>query len=80
MKSSIAALDQEYPSTHDLSLLGQLIIDCGGDLTRSNRLRTSPPFGPRFRYDDAPDALNLDRPVRNQLCADLLEYVASLLP
>lgn len=68
----IAALDQENPRTHDLSLLGQLVIDSGGDPARFQSLENFTPFGSRLRYDDEPDALNLDRPAWNQLCADLL--------
>jgi HEPN domain-containing protein len=80
LKAWIAALDQEYPRTHDLSLLGQLIIDCGGDPARFQSLENFTPFGSRLRYDDEPDALNLDRAAWNQLCADLLDHVGSLLP
>jgi len=80
LKAWISALEQEYPRTNDLSLLGQLIIDCGGDPTRFQSLENFTPFGSRFRYDDEPDALNLDRAAWNQLCADLLDHVASLLP
>lgn len=80
LKAWISALEQEYPRTHDLSLLGQLIIDCGGDPTRFQSLENFTPFGSRLRYDDEPDALSLDRAAWNQLCADLLDHVGSLLP
>lgn len=80
LKAWIAAQDQEYPRTHDLSLLGQLIIDNGGDPTRFQSLENFTPFGSRLRYDDEPDALNLDRAAWNQLGADLLDHVATLTP
>jgi hypothetical protein len=32
------------------------------------------------RYDEEPDLEQLDRAAWNQLCADLLAHVASLLP
>jgi hypothetical protein len=69
-----------YPRTHDLSLLDQLIFDFGGDTTRFQSLENFTPFGSVLRYDDEPDFLNLDRAVWNQLCADLLAHVASLIP
>ncbi len=80
LKAWISALDQVYPRTHDLSLLDQLIIDFGGDPTRFQSLENFAPFGSLLRYDDEPDSLNLDRAAWNQLCADLLDHVGSLLP
>jgi hypothetical protein len=62
------------------SLLGQLIIDCGGDPTPFQSLENFTPFGSKLRYDDEPDSLNLDRAAWNQLCADLLAHMASLIP
>ena len=80
LKAWISALEQVYPRTHDLSLLDQLIFDFGGDTTRFQSLENFTPFGSVLRYDDEPDFLNLDRAVWNQLCADLLAHVASLIP
>lgn len=80
LKAWISALDQVYPRTHDLSLLDQLIIDFGGDPTRFQSLENFAPFGLLLRYDDEPDSLNLDRAAWNQLCAELLDHVGSLLP
>ena len=34
----------------------------------------------RLRYEDDQEPLNLDRAAWNQLCADLLDHVGSLLP
>ncbi|MCX5947087.1 MAG: hypothetical protein NTY67_02505 [Cyanobacteria bacterium] len=68
----------QYPRTHDLALLDQLIIDCGGDPTRFLSLENFTPFGSRLRYDEEAEPENLDRVLLNQLCADLLEHVASL--
>ena len=80
LKAWISALEQIYPRTHDLSLLGQLSIDCGGDPTPFQSLENFTPFGSKLRYDDEPDSLNLDRADWNQLCADLLAHVAFLIP
>ena len=80
LKAWISALDQVYPRTHDLSLLDKLIIDFGGDPTRFQSLENFAPFGLLLRYDDEPDSLNLDRAAWNQLCAELLDHVGSLLP
>lgn len=66
LKAWISALEQDYPRTHDLSLLGQLLIDCGGDPTRFESLENFTPFGSRLRYDDELEALNLDRAAWNQ--------------
>ncbi|SBO43402.1 conserved protein of unknown function [Cyanobium sp. NIES-981] len=80
LKAWMSALERDYPRTHDLALLGQLIIDGGGDPTPFQSLENFTPFGARLRYDDEPEVLNLDRAAWNQLCADLLEQVASLIP
>jgi HEPN domain-containing protein len=80
LKAWISALEQMHPRNHDLALLDQLIIDFGGDPTRFQSLENFTPFGSLLRYDDEPDPLNLDRAAWNQLCADLLDHVGSLLP
>jgi HEPN domain-containing protein len=80
LKAWISALEEQYPRTHDLALLDQLIIDCGGDPTRFLSLENFTPFGSRLRYEEEAEPDNLDRAAWNQLCADLLDHVASLLP
>ena len=80
LKAWISALDHDYPRTHDLSLLCRLVRDFGGDPGRYQTLENFTPFGARFRYEDDQEPLNLDRAVWNQLCADLLDHVASLIP
>ena len=80
LKAWISALEEQYPRTHDLALLDQLIIDCGGDPTRFLSLENFTPFGSRLRYDEVAESESLDRVLWNQLCADLLAHVASLLP
>jgi hypothetical protein len=57
-----------------------LIIDGGGDPTRFLSLENFTPFGSRLRYDEVAEPESLDRVLWNQLCADLLAHVASLLP
>jgi HEPN domain-containing protein len=80
LKAWISALEEQYPRTHDLALLDQLIIDCGGDPTRFLSLENFTPFGSRLRYEEEAEPDNLDRVLWNQLCADLLAHVASLIP
>ena len=79
LKAWISAPEEQYPRTHDLALLDQLIIDCGGDPTRFLSLENFTPFGSRLRYDEEAEPENLDRVLWNQLCADLLVHVASLI-
>ena len=43
------------------------------------RIENFTPFGSRLRYDEEAEPENLDRVLWNQLCADLLEHVASLI-
>ena len=37
-------------------------------------------FAVLWRYDEEPELENLDRAAWNQLCAELLDHVGSLLP
>lgn len=80
LKAWISVLGHEYPHTHDLALLCCLIADFGGDPSKHHHLELFTPFGARLRYDDDSESPNLDRVVWNQLCAELLDHVASLLP
>lgn len=80
LKAWISSLGHHYPRTHDLALLFALICDLGADPTPFQPLVSFSPFGTRFRYDEEPEQVNLDRPLWTQLCADLLDHVASLLP
>jgi len=79
LKAWISSLNHDYPRTHDLALLYSLIRDLGDDPFPFQQLVRFSPFGTRIRYDDV-EALGLDRSFWNQLCADLLSHVASLLP
>ncbi len=79
LKAWITFLGHDYPRTHDLAFLCRLISDCGGDPSSFLPLVRFSPFGTRLRYDEV-DPLGLDRSLWNQLCADLLDHVASLLP
>lgn len=46
LKAWISALELAYPHTHDLSSLGQLIIDSGGDPTAFQSLENFTPLAP----------------------------------
>ena len=80
LKAWIAALEHEYPRTHDLALLCRLVMDFGGDPSPYLSLENFTPFGARLRYEDEQEPLNLNRDAWNQLCAELLAHVASLIP
>jgi HEPN domain-containing protein len=78
-KAWISSLGHHYPRTDDLALLFALIRDLGADPTPFQPLVSFSPFGTRIRYDEVAP-LGLERSLWNQRCAELLEYVASLLP
>ncbi|MFM7235616.1 MAG: HEPN domain-containing protein [Cyanobium sp.] len=80
LKAWISALEHEYPRSHDLALLGQMIIDFGGDPSPFQSLENFSPFGARLRYEDVLEPQHLNRPAWNQLCADLLAHVAGQIP
>ncbi|MCP9841979.1 HEPN domain-containing protein [Synechococcus sp. J7-Johnson] len=79
LKAWISSLGQEYPYSHDLALLRRLIEDCAGVTSRFATLDQLSPFAAQLRYSDDPEPLHLDRIHWNQLCADLLAHVGSLL-
>lgn len=79
LKALISALEHEYPRTHDLALLFRLVNDFGGNPIPYQALENFTAFGAKLRYEDEEEPLNLDRTVWNQLCADLLVHVASLI-
>jgi hypothetical protein len=51
-----------------------------GDPSRYQSLENFTPFGARLLYEGEQEPLSLDRVAWNQLCADLLEHVAWLIP
>jgi HEPN domain-containing protein len=79
LKAWISCLGHHYPRTHDLALLCALISDLGGDPSPFQQLVNFNPFGTRLRYDED-EPMGLERSLWNQRCADLLVYVASLIP
>ncbi len=79
LKAWISVLEHEYPRTHDLALLFRLVMDLGGDPSPYQTLENFTAFGARLRYEDVEEPLNLDRDAWNQLCADLLAHLASLI-
>lgn len=80
LKAWISSLGHHYPRTHDLALLFALICDLGADPTPFQPLVSFTLFAVLRRYDEEPEQVNLDRPLWTQICADLLDQVASLLP
>ena len=73
-------LPEQPPFTHNLRLLFQMLRDLGADIEPFRALSRFTLFAVLRRYDEEPDVEDLDRAAWNQLCADLLEHVASLIP
>jgi HEPN domain-containing protein len=71
---------EQPPFTHNLRLLFQMLRDQGAAVDPFIGLSRFTLFAVLRRYDEEPELENLDRTVWNQLCADLLDHVGSLLP
>ena len=67
------------PFTHNLRLLFQILRDQGAAIESYIGLSRFTLFAVLRRYDEEPEQVNLDRSLWSQLCADLLDHVASLL-
>ncbi len=61
-------------------LLFQMLRDQGAAVEPFVGLSRFTLFAVVWRYDEEPDVEHLDRTVWNQLCAELLDHVGSLLP
>jgi hypothetical protein len=68
------------PFSHNLRLLFQMLRDQGAAVEPFVGLSRFTLFAVVWRYDEEPDVEHLDRTAWNQLCADLLDHVGSLLP
>jgi HEPN domain-containing protein len=73
-------LPEQPPFTHNLRLLFQMLQDQGAAIEPFRALSGFTLFAVLRRYDEEPDREDLDRAAWNQLCADLLDHVGSLLP
>jgi len=73
-------LAEQPPFTHNLRQLFQMLRDQGAAIEPFTPLSRFTLFAVLRRYDEEPDQEDLDRAAWNQLCADLLDHVASLLP
>jgi hypothetical protein len=68
------------PFSHNLRLLFQMLRDLGAPVEPFVGLSRFTLFAVVWRYDEEPDVEHLDRAAWNQLCAELLDHVGSLLP
>jgi hypothetical protein len=68
------------PFSHNLRLLFQMLRDQGAPVEPFVGLSRFTLFAVVWRYDEEPDVEHLDRAAWNQLCAELLHHVGSLLP
>ena len=81
LKAWLLVLTPEQPPfSHNLRLLFQMLRDQGAAVEPFVGLSRFTLFAVVWSYDEEPDLENLDRAVWNQLCADLLDHVGSLLP
>lgn len=71
---------EQPPFTHNLRQLFQMLRDQGAAIEPFTPLSRFTLFAVLRRYEEEPDLEHLDRAAWNQLCADLLAHVASLLP
>jgi HEPN domain-containing protein len=81
LKAWLLVLTPEQPPfSHNLRLLFQMLRDQGAPVEPFVGLSRFTLFAVLWRYDEEPDVEHLDRTAWNQLCADLLDHVGSLLP
>lgn len=81
LKAWLLVLKPEQPPfSHNLRLLFQMLRDQGAIVEPFLGLSRFTLFAVLWRYDEEPELENLDRLAWNQLCADLLAHVASLIP
>lgn len=79
LKAWLYLLDQDVPFTHNLTLLLQLLQDCGLDVTAFLPLETYTDFAVQLRYDEDPEPQNLDRAACNAEVAALINHVEELI-
>lgn len=81
LKAWLLVLSPDQPPfSHNLRLLFQMLQDQGATIDPYIGLSRFTLFTVLRRYDEEPEQVNLNRPLWNQLCADLIEHVASLIP
>jgi hypothetical protein len=81
LKAWLLVLSPDQPPfSHNLRLLFQMLRDQGAAVQPFVGLSRFSLFAVVWRYDEEPEVEGLDRAVWNQLCADLLAHVASLIP
>jgi HEPN domain-containing protein len=79
MKAALAALDRDFPRTHDLGLLQTLLEDAGEPLPdRLLALEELTVWSAQFRYEDVPDA-RLDRPATLELVMAVREWAIEIV-
>ncbi|MFN5118035.1 MAG: HEPN domain-containing protein [Cyanobacteriota bacterium] len=81
LKAWLLVLTPEQPPfSHNLRLLFQMLRDQGAAVEPFVGLSRFTLYAVVWRYDEEPDVEHLDRTAWNQLCAELLDHVGSLLP
>jgi hypothetical protein len=76
----LVATPELPPFTHNLRLLFQMLRDQGAAVEPFVGLSRFTLFAVVWRYDEEPEVEHFDRAAWNQLGADLLDHVGSLLP
>ena len=81
LKAVLAGRGIEFPRTHSLRFLLDLLADHGlAPPARLHDLTELYPFGVQLRYEAPPDEEPLDRPAVRELLEGLREWAASHIP
>jgi HEPN domain-containing protein len=79
LKAWLTLLKDEYPKTHDLSLLLTLLETRGQDVTPYLELIELNPFAVQYRYGAFDDLSTLDRRATCELIQEVLSVVGSFV-
>ena len=79
LKAWILSLNHQSPYIHDLSDLLRILSDLGQDVEPYAEMTVFTVFAVQLRYDDEPDALNLDRRAWHVRVDALVDHVAKIV-
>ena len=79
LKAWILSLNHQSPYIHDLSDLLRILSDLGQDVEPYAEMTVFTVFAVQLRYDDEPNALNLDRRAWHVRVEALVDHVAKIV-
>ena len=79
LKAWIIAHNRQAPYIHDISDLMRILADLGQEVTPYSELALFTVFAVQLRYDDEPNALNLDRRAWHVRVEALVDHVAKIV-